>query len=262
MVKAIHSHPWGKILCEKSVHICELWPILKPRQKTTNLLGIKNKNMENNLSLAFQDTLYDESIKDLTDEYLELGIDALTDNELIKTIPIIKTLNGLYKFTKSIREYYLTKKILRFLFQIKDIPKDEINQTLKKLANDEAYNKDFGENLVLLLDRFENVNKSDLLGQSFKMFLKEQLSFEDFLRSSHIIDKSFLNDLIKLKKIKAEIEIDIISKENLFSLGLLSLKPHEISVGITGGEMVKKLNEVEYIINDAGKLILKILEDN
>jgi hypothetical protein len=218
--------------------------------------------MENNLGLAFQDTLFDDSIKDLTVEYLELGIDTLTDNELIKTIPIIKTLNGLYGFSRSIREYYLTKKILRFLFQIKDIPKDEINNMLKKLENNESYNKDFGENLVLLLDRFENINKSDLLGQSFKMFLKEKLSFEDFLRASHIIDKSFFYDLLKLKKIKDGFEIDIISKENLFSLGLLSLKPHEIAAGMTGSEFMVKLNEVDYMINDAGKLILLILENN
>lgn len=217
--------------------------------------------MENNLSESFKITLFDDSLKDISQDYLELGLDSLIDNELVKSIPIIKTLSGFYKFTRSVQEYYLTKKIVRFLFQIKDVSKDEINDTLKKLETDKSYKKDLGEHLILLLDKFEIIYKADLLGQAFKMYLKKQLSYDEFSRASHIIDKSFFNDLFKLRNVRDGIQIDLISIESLFSIGLLSLKPHEIKVGITGGEMVKKLNEVDYLINDAGKLILKILEN-
>jgi hypothetical protein len=216
--------------------------------------------MENNLNDAFQITLFDDSIKSLSQDYLELGIDSLMDNELIKSIPIIKTLNALYKTTKSIEEYRLKRKIIRFLFQIKDIPKDQISKTLKKIEDDTSYKKDFVENLILILDKFDDINKAELLGKAFKIYLKEEISTEDFLRASHIIDKSFYNDLLKLIKIKNKIKIEKISYENLISLGLLTIRPHDVRPGMTGLDLRRELNIADYLINSAGELIIKVLE--
>ena len=173
--------------------------------------------MENNLNEAFQITLYDDSIESLSHDYLELGIDSLIDNDIIKSIPIIKTLDAIYKTSKSIQEYFLKKKIINFFIQIKDVTDEEKKKTLKKLENDSSYKKNFVENLILILDRFEDTNKSELLGKAFKMVLKDQINTEDFLRVSHIIDKSFYNDLLKLIKIKNKIEIERITYENLIN---------------------------------------------
>ena len=62
---------------------------------------------------------------------------------------------------------------MRFLFsRIKDVPKNEIKETLKKLDSENSYKKDIGEHLILLLDKFEVVHKADLLGKAFKMYLQ------------------------------------------------------------------------------------------
>jgi hypothetical protein len=218
--------------------------------------------MEQNLNEAFQITIFDNSIKELSKDYLEFGVDTLIDNELVRSIPLIKVLDGFYKFSKSVEAFYLKKKIVRFLFQIKDVTEEEKTKAMKKLEKNPEYRKDFVGNLILILDRFETINKSDLLGKAFKMYLQEQISYEDFLRVSHIIDKSFFFDLLKLISLKNKIEIDKISWENLFSVGLLSLKPHDVKAGMTGMEFMKNLNEIDYFINDTGKLIIKVLEYN
>ena len=61
------------------------------------------KDMENSLNDSFKITLFDDSLKEISQEYLELGIDSLIDNELVKSIPVVKTISGFYKFTKSIQ---------------------------------------------------------------------------------------------------------------------------------------------------------------
>jgi hypothetical protein len=217
--------------------------------------------MENNLNDAFQNTLMNDSIKNISVDYLELGIDSFVKNDFIREIPIIKSIYSLHKAIESIQTYYLTKKILRFLFQIKDVKREDINKAIYKLENEKSYKRDLGENLILIIERFETVQKSDLLGKAFKMFLKEQLTYEEFLRVSHLIDKSFINDLFKLPMIQDSIKVERINKENLFSLGLLSLKPHDVRAGMTGQQFMVNLNEIDFILNDSGKLMIKVLEE-
>jgi hypothetical protein len=216
---------------------------------------------KNSINEAFQNTLVNDSIKNISLEYLELGVDSFVKNDFIREIPIIKSLYSFYKAVESIHAYYLTKKVVRFLFQFKDVSKTEIENTLLKLETTKSYKKDLGENLILIIDRFENVQKSDLLGKAFKMFLKGESSYEEFLRISHIIDKSFLDDLYKLPFIQKSINVELITKENLFSLGLLSLKPHDVKAGMTGQEFMVTLKEVDFILNDSARLIIKVLEE-
>jgi hypothetical protein len=141
------------------------------------------------------------------------------------------------------------------------VSKDDISKTIKKLENEKSYKRDLGENLILIIERFETAQKSDLLGKAFKMFLKGHLTYEEFLRISHIIDKSFLNDLFKLPLIQRSIKVERINKENLFSIGLLSLKPHDVKAGMTGQQFMVNLNEVDYVLNDSGRLIINVLDD-
>jgi len=217
--------------------------------------------MGNNINDAFHDTLMNDSIKNISIDYFELGIDSFVKNDFIREIPVIKSIYSVYKTIESIQAFYLTKKILRFLFQIKDVSKVDINKAINKLENDKAYQRDLGEHIILIINRFETVQKSDLLGKAFKMFLKGQLTYEEFLRVSHIIDKSFINDLFKLPSISKDIKVELINKENLFSLGLLSLKPHDVRAGMTGLEFRLNLIEVDFILNDAGRLMIKVLEE-
>jgi hypothetical protein len=216
--------------------------------------------MKNILSESLQITLSTKSLNAISAEYLELGIDTLIDNELIKSIPIIKTISGLYKFSKSAQEYFLTKKIVRFLFKIKDVSQDEIQKTLLRIDSKKSHRIELGEHIVLLLDKFENIYKSDLLGNAFKMYLKQQLTIDEFLRASHIIEKSYYDDLLKLEVIDKKSKVNKITLENLISLGLLSLKPFKIDTGIIGKDLRSELNKFDYSINDSGKLILRILE--
>jgi hypothetical protein len=216
---------------------------------------------KDNINEAFRHTLLDDSFKNISIDYFELGFDSFIKNDIIREIPIIKSLYSFYKTVKSLQAFYLSKKVIRFLFKIKDVKKDEIERALKKIDEDKSYKKDIGENLILLLDRFETVQKADLLGKSFKMFLKGQLTYEEFSRIGYIIDKSFIEDLYKLPLIQRSINVELISKENLFSIGLLSLKPHDVQVGMTGLQFRQNLIEVDYILNDSGRLIIKVLEE-
>jgi hypothetical protein len=76
--------------------------------------------MENdNINDSFQDTLMNESIKNISIDYLELGLDSFVKNDFIREIPIIKSIYSFYKAVGSVQAFYLTKKFFVFFFKLK-----------------------------------------------------------------------------------------------------------------------------------------------
>ena len=82
---------------------------------------------EENLSLvdSWSETIAKSSLGDLLIDLSESGLDAVTENEIIKDIPIISTVVSLYKIGHSLRDRSYIKKLEAFLREISKGTVDE-----------------------------------------------------------------------------------------------------------------------------------------
>jgi len=174
-----------------------------------------------NKDLDIFDSVKSEIIKDLTPEILETTFDLITKSELIKEIPIFGIGFKTYSIYQNITESFFVKKILKFLYELKDISYDKREEFIKNLETKKETAK-AGEKLLIILNRLNDIEKAKIIGKLFNNTILEKISFEDFDRLTHIIDNAYINDLKSLKNNPHLSYLDNSVKSNLYILGLLN----------------------------------------
>lgn len=162
-----------------------------------------------------------EAINELSPEILETGFDLITDSEVLKEIPIFGIAFKGFSIYQKVTESFFTKKLLYFLFQLKEIPRSEREKFITEMETKNETNK-AGEKLLVTLNRLNDIEKAEIIGRLFKKTILGTIEFNDFNRLSHIIDNSYIDDIKLLKNNMYLSYINVDIKSNLHQIGLLN----------------------------------------
>jgi len=155
---------------------------------------------------TFLSTIAHSELRGVTTDLAEVAIDMFLKDGILKDIPIIGTIIGVYKGSMAIRDHIFLKKILHFLSAIKDVPAKVREEMFVKLEK-QGYNRySVGETLLLILDKVDNYNKARLLGLLLKSLAASLIDYSDFERFSSILANVFIQDLLHLPKYTAELK--------------------------------------------------------
>ena len=125
----------------------------------------------------------------------ELAIDAIVDDGLIKDIPLIGTIVGVGKCIKNAYDYFFAKKLIAFIFPIKDVPQEERLKAIKRWESDENYRGNVGETLIGMIARCDDSVKAIWLSKLFyELVLKRDCS-RLFMRAEKILSSLSVMDL-------------------------------------------------------------------
>ncbi len=197
---------------------------------------------------------------DLGNDVAEIAIDSILDEGLLKELPVIKTVFTLYKTGKSVKDQFTLRKILSFLNGCNGLSKEETEEFIQNFEN-EKKSKEFGMQLLLLIDKTDDIKKAELIGKLFLLLLKKTFDLKVYLRLCYMINKCFYDDILCLQYFKDSQSIltsnneivDAIVLENLFSSGLLS------EYGFDGGDASGKNGGTRYALNDYGMKLKTVL---
>ena len=117
--------------------------------------------------VSIMDSVARAELTEIAVDFAELTIDALLDNELLQAIPIVGTVARLYRSSVSIRDGLFLRKVLLFLKEFDDIPKEDRERFVEELDASEGTRAKAGAALMLLLDRLDDVDKPQLIGRLF-----------------------------------------------------------------------------------------------
>jgi len=133
---------------------------------------------EQSLALSFANSLT-EGVSGIAGEYVELGLDALTEDGLFKDIPIVSTAIAVYQIGKSVREKYHIAKLISFLNEInKSIAGEEKrNEYREKFASNEDFRNQEIEYILILIDRYISFDKPQMLAKLYLAYFDEQLPY-------------------------------------------------------------------------------------
>jgi len=73
------------------------------------------------MELSLLTTLKESNLTKISENALELGIDSILEQGLLREIPVVSTLTGLIRIGVGVRDYLFLKKLLAFLQQLADI---------------------------------------------------------------------------------------------------------------------------------------------
>lgn len=146
-------------------------------------------------SNSLEKTLKDSDLQKVTIDLSEVLLDNLINNGIARDIPIIGTIVGLGKATIGIKERLFLKKIIYFMSELRSIPPIKRKQMVEKIDISGEFRTRVGEKLLYIIDSCEDHEKTQFVARLFAAFILQKLTYQEFLRSSSIVQRTMLEDL-------------------------------------------------------------------
>lgn len=180
------------------------------------------------LSNSFEDTLKDADLQNVTTDLAESFSDTLLSDGILKDIPIIGTIIGLTKTTLSLKDRLLIKKLVYFISELKDINQEKRRELISQIDNSGKEKIKIGEKLLYIVDRAEDHIIAKYIAILFKAFLKEAITYQQFLRGATIIQNLISQDIEQL----IDTTIADIERKDIYENGLTDFQNSLITTGI------------------------------
>ena len=210
-----------------------------------------NQNIESSLVT----TIVNSQIKDIGIDILEISLDSVLDEGVLKEIPIIGSLAKLYSVGSTIQGKIFEKKILKFLYETDKISDEKKAKFQAEIEQNPNYRNQIGEKLLIIIDKIDDNDKSTIIGKLFRKYIEEEIDLDVFQRLASTIVNSFLPDLKILYKYKEKPQWRSFTSTSLQNVGLTNLsyiKPEKYD---TYGNQT---DGSEYTITELGDLLLEL----
>jgi len=126
--------------------------------------------------------LRSDSVVSMGKESLELAIDTALDSGVLKDIPLVSTVVGLFNVVGTVKDQLLATKLIRFLNQLSELPTKDRVIMLENLNENNKFSGRVGSVVIEILDRMESEKKPELAAKCFAAYAKEEISFEELRR--------------------------------------------------------------------------------
>lgn len=204
--------------------------------------------------------------RDLLKNYFEVLIDTVTDSEIIKRIPFVDTLTSCGKIALSIRDRIFFRKLLAFLERLDDFSQEEIDNFIDNIREKNKI-EELGEKIISTVDQADTKRKARLLGILFIMYLKGELSKNNFELLCFCVNKAFLIDLYLLYHTRNnEDGIDERLGNALMNCGLANIIIEQIGGKTKLGDKFITDNDStvlmsnRYIVNEWGRMLFPAIK--
>lgn len=156
--------------------------------------------MTNDLSLATSNSISEE-VRDLASEFVELGLDSVLDDGLVKDIPIVSTAIGLYKLGTGLKDRHYLKKLAVFVNELNaGTASEEKREYYKKRLIEDSKTRDNElEFILVLIDRYLSLEKPAMLAKLYLAYLDGEITWEEFSAYAQIIEGLLPEDYNALK---------------------------------------------------------------
>ncbi len=133
-------------------------------------------------------------------DFGEIVLDSVMKDGILKDLPVIGTIVGISKAAISMRDKIFVEKTLLFLREISDTTDEEEKRKefLREFEEDPKKQRKVGENLLMLLDRLDDLDKPAMIAKLLKACFRKQISYEGFKYYASIVDRSSMHDLSPL----------------------------------------------------------------
>ena len=157
-------------------------------------MATRRDSVKKDLGLSLIDTLASSDLSGVLEDQAEVIVDRILKDGLLKDIPIISTITGTVKTLIAVRDYLLVVKLVKFLQGI-NITEEERTRFEKTIGNEAEYKRTIGQNLLMLIDSLDDVTKADMVAKLFKAFLRDDITYSEFLRFASVVERTFIGDL-------------------------------------------------------------------
>ncbi|HHQ4464522.1 MULTISPECIES: hypothetical protein [Aeromonas] len=174
------------------------------------------------LSQSLEDSLKKDNLSDLAVNLGEVGIDAILDNGVLRDIPILSSILAGINAIGSVRDALFTRKLVAFLSELSDIPVEQRRHMIDSIDNSNDFKVKVGEKLIYIIEKAEDHYTSKIIAIFFAEFLVGEITYNQFLKISRIIDNMFIGDFLEFVNKSSQL-IHFDSENTLINTGLVDV---------------------------------------
>lgn len=215
--------------------------------------------MNESIDTSLTSSIATTSLADIFGSVSETAIDSVLESGALRDIPIIGMITGTLKAGNDIKSALFIRKIAIFFKTLSDTSDEDRRRFIDKFRTREEQHR-FGEAILLLLERAENMEKPKLIAQIINAYISNKVDESMAFRICSMIDRCYVQDFELLRDfVNGTQGENILIVESLLSVGFLS------NAGIDGGtfgEEGEDSDGVIYNINDYGKIFVECVYQN
>ncbi|GBE17011.1 hypothetical protein BMS3Abin15_00844 [bacterium BMS3Abin15] len=206
----------------------------------------------NNLEIKMIDSITETGVGSIIENGIEISIDSIINEELLKEVPVVKSVVAISRGVLGVRDYLFLKKIIGFLTEIEKGDLEKRKKFVEEIKNNDKVDE-IGSKLIEIIDKSIGEYKARIIGRLFVVFLKnEEVTQEDFFRLSEIVTSAYESDLKYFLKTKENIIGETGDEvEHLLTVGLYERKKNAF-----GGTVIEAKKPT---LSSHGRIFKKIL---
>jgi hypothetical protein len=122
-------------------------------------------------------------------DFAEVALDHNLAEGVLKDVPIIGTLVKLAKMGQSVSEGIFIRKLGRFLSDLNSVSIEDREHLLEQYPEGSAEEQVLGENLLLALERLDDIKKPAILARFFSAYIGSRIDYVTFTRLARALEK-------------------------------------------------------------------------
>lgn len=198
-------------------------------------------------------TVVSPKLADVVFDVAEVALDENLAEGVLKELPIVGAVVKLVHACQSISEALFVRKLLRFLMELQSVPTEEREKLLEKYPDSSEKQKVLGENLLLALERLDDVEKPRILARFFTAYIKTEIDYMTFTRLARALERFNLTLFPNLRWFYTREEPQIETPEEMIhELSLAGLA----TVSLEGSGAIN--DSAGYRYSSLGKTFLRI----
>lgn len=134
-------------------------------------------------------TVAGNQLGDAIFDLAEVALDQNLAEGVLKDLPIVGTLVKLARVKQSVSEELFLRKLARFLADLNAVPIEEREKLLEQYPDTSAEQQVLGENLLLALERLDDIKKPAILARFFAAYIRSKIDYLTFTRLARALEK-------------------------------------------------------------------------
>lgn len=220
-------------------------------------MNIENQQISS-LSQSMEQTMEMGNLS-VVGEIGEVMLDAVLDEGILRDIPVLGTIVGTSKCVKNVSDILFAKKLIAFLWGIKDADVKERENAIVKWENDARYRARVGETLLNMINRCDDTQKALWLSKLFYNLVLKHGYTDVFLRTEKTLSMLSVADVYSFLALPADKyqTLTLEEAEWYSHTGLYRMEDH----GELFGMEFLQVPQTKMTITEVGICIYTILND-
>ena len=207
-------------------------------------------------------------------DWATFTVDKILESKEMLQIPIVNTIVGIYKISKSLFDFQKFEFIVEFLNGLNNntISKEKLSQMKELYTNNNVRFKEDMKRLVVILSNSIEKEQSRCLGKIFRAMINQDINYQQYLELSNLNMQLTLSDYKILKDEFNDLKKIVPYNDkysHLVGLGFV-IKEFELDVGNIkieeeyGQTIIPPIIKHDYycVLSEVGKIFKRIICNN